>query len=106
MSATSCAIYFKSLVPDAPIIPVAIAILGIFALLVAWGVKDSANIALCMFVLHVGTIAILAMACLIYVIRHDGELLKDAWTYSWPDITSDTGTIYKGNVFYAIFFGV
>ena len=105
VSATSCVYYLQTLAPAIPLIPVCIAILALFALLVAWGVKDSANVAMAIFACHVGTLMILVVSSLVHVIRDSGSILTHQWSFSWPDVTSDSGVVYHGNVFYAIFFG-
>jgi hypothetical protein len=55
-----------------PQVGTTIAVLGFFALLVANGMSDSANVALGIFVLHVGTLAALVISSIVYIASNDG----------------------------------
>ena len=69
VSAVSAITYVQSLVSDLPLLAGTIAVLLVFALLAVWGISDSANVALAMYLLHVVTLVILLVASLVYVDR-------------------------------------
>ena len=106
VSSVSAVSYLQTIVDHVPLIPTSIAVVVVFGLLLTWGLRDSANVALTIFSLHFVTLCILIVASLVFVIQDGGAVLKYNWTVPWPDITSSSGEVFHGNVFYAIFFGV
>lgn len=58
---------------------VCIGILVFFAMLTLMGIKDSANTATALFILHLSTMASLVIGSLIFVIKDGGVTLKNSW---------------------------
>ncbi len=105
VSATSAVLYAQNLWEDLPLRGPTVIVLLVFALLSAWGLKDSANVALAMFLLHIGTMAVLVVACVVFMIRDGGHLLKANIDVGYPTIYDGNTPRYKGSVFHALFFG-
>lgn len=84
VSAASCTTYASSQLGAFPELPVTIGVMGIFGILVFFGVKDSANLATFIFTVHVLTLIILIVASVIEMIRNDGEVWKSNWDYPLP----------------------
>ena len=107
VSAVSAVTYAQSLVPSLPLMPVTIALLFVFALLYIWGIKDSANVALGMYLLHTATLVLLLVASLVYVCAHAGGYFSVNFSAPLPDVSNLEGTanVYTGNVAAALFFG-
>jgi len=86
VSALSAASYFQAVLDPTKkdpmeegshILPVAIALIVFFAGLKIVGISESANVAACMFVFHLGTMAILIVVTFISIVRPDGPLPID-----------------------------
>ena len=105
VSATSAVIYFQNLWSELPLEGPTVLVLAVFALLCAWGLKDSANVAAGMFALHIVTMSVLVVAALAFVFRDGGKLLKTNWDLGYPPILDGTTEVYKGSLFHALFFG-
>lgn len=84
VSAASCTTYAKAEFGDFDTIPVTIGVLAFFAVLVLFGVKDSANVALGIFSIHLLTLIVLIFAGFISIIRNDGEIWKNNWASPLP----------------------
>lgn len=81
-----------------------ICLLAFFAVLVIWGISDSANVALVMFVGHLTTMLVLIGYC----IKHaagDISVFHENLDSPFPDITADNEVIAPGNAATALFFG-
>jgi amino acid transporter len=70
--------YAHHLWPALDVFAATIAVLAAFALLGILGISESASVALGIFVLHLGTLAILTMACAAVVVQ-DPTLLVENW---------------------------
>lgn len=84
MSAASCTSYASGTIGEFNVIGVTIAILALFALLVTFGVKDSANVATAIFGFHLITLLILMIACAIEMGRNGGSVFRDNLYYPLP----------------------
>lgn len=91
VSAASCTSYASQELGHFPVIPVTIGIMGMFALLVLFGVKDSANVAMAIFCIHIMTLLILIIASYIKIFETNGEILIRNWNEPLP--VSDSGGI-------------
>lgn len=105
VSATSAVTYAQNLWAELPLEGPTVGVLGLFALLCAWGLKDSANVAAAMFFLHITTMSILVVAGVVYVIRDGGSLLRENWDHGYPPIMDGNIVRYSGSLFHALFFG-
>jgi amino acid transporter len=106
VSASSAVLYAQNFWAELPFKGPTVIVLAIFALLCAWGLKDSANVALAMFLLHILTMSILVVAGIVFIIRDDGRILRDNWHMPWPHILDNTTVVFRGTWFHALFFGV
>ncbi|MEO8335535.1 MAG: APC family permease [bacterium] len=93
ISATEAMHYASNLLPHLDVFSATIGVLGVFALLNILGVSESAVIALVIFVLHIATLIVLAVAGTIAVGR-EPSLLAHNWATPEP----------RG-VLHALFFG-
>lgn len=84
VSASSCTAYAAGTIGSFNQIGVTIAIMAFFALLVTLGVKDSANVATVIFALHLITLIILMLACLIEIGNNGGLVMRNNWQYPLP----------------------
>jgi amino acid transporter len=78
---------------------VCIGVLLLFALLTLMGIKDSANTATALFILHISTMAALIIGALVFVIKDGGEILKNSWNSTSPQANP------QGDVMKNLFFG-
>lgn len=77
VSATSAIAYFANIWSKLDPHWGVVALLGVFAFMTLMGLKESANVALIIFTIHIGTMLVLIGACVLYLIRHqDMSLLK------------------------------
>jgi hypothetical protein len=74
VSASSSSSYAAASFGAFPMIPVTIAILAAFGLLVLGGVKDSANIALTIFSFHILTLTVLVVTGVVFIIGDGGAI--------------------------------
>lgn len=98
VSAASCTTYAAGEWGDFPQIPVTISILVAFAILVLFGVKDSANVALAIFSFHLLTITVLVIVSFVYIFQTGGGAWVDNWHSPLP-ISSSGGVgmdLYMG----------
>jgi hypothetical protein len=84
VSAASCTSYAAYEFGDFPVMAVTCGILVLFAVLVFFGVKDSANLALVIFTFHMSTLAILVITSLVFIIRENGATMKANWAQPLP----------------------
>jgi len=84
VSAASCTSYAAGVWGDFPIVPVTVAILAAFAVLVVFGVKDSANVALAIFTFHICTLLILLACSFAAIFGNKGEMWILNWNYPLP----------------------
>lgn len=78
-SAASAGDYLNSQWSCIPSEWVCIGILIAFALLTLMGIKDSANAATLLFIIHITTMGTLVIGALVHVIRDGGNTLKASW---------------------------
>lgn len=64
------------------------ALLGLFCLLTLFGLKESSIVALCLFIVHIKTMTILLIACLIKIVRTPGSI--DLFTENWSKPATDS----------------
>ncbi len=82
--------YLHYAIPSVPVLPGTIVLLFIFALLVISGVKDSAKVALGIFIFHIISLSLFLIAGLSYVIQH-GSLMAINEQISWLQIVQSGG---------------
>lgn len=70
------------------------ALLAVFAILAILGIRESAKVAIGIFVFHLSTMAVLIIASVIYVLRHGWDVFLQNWQ-----------TDPEGGILMAIFFG-
>ena len=70
VSAASAISYLQYIVPAIPLNVGVIIVLGTFAALTLWGIKDSSNVAYTILVFHMSTIAILVVSMVVWLCRH------------------------------------
>ncbi|EQC25977.1 hypothetical protein SDRG_16194 [Saprolegnia diclina VS20] len=103
VSGTSACYYLQSVVPDVPVVPTTVGVLGAFACLTLLGITESSIVALCIFSFHVTTLTILGVACLIHVIQNP-EIFKANMHTPFPNVDF-VGSQIEGSWFTALFFG-
>jgi amino acid transporter len=97
VSAASCTSYAAVGFGEFPTIPVTICVLGLFAGLVMFGIKESANVATIIFSIHMLTLIVLIITSLVYVIQDQGQTLMRNWNAPLPISNSGIGMdIYLG----------
>ena len=77
ISAKTAVEYLKTLVPNSPVMEATAGVLVVFALLSILGITDSARVALAIFLLHLGTLAMLVF----WVISSAN--LTHMWAHNW-----------------------
>ncbi|KAF0700681.1 Aste57867_8859 [Aphanomyces stellatus] len=103
VSAITACNYFKASVPDFPVIGPTIGMLGIFAVLMIVGIKESSVTAYTIFLFHMVTLTVLFGFSLVFAIKHP-HILIDNFKVPYPPVDF-TGHQIDGNVFTALFFG-
>jgi len=73
--------YAHHVFPSTPIIAGTVVLLGLFALLNIVGITESAAVALVIFVLHIGTLTVLAATSAYYVYQDGFSTLLDNWQH-------------------------
>ncbi|KAF0712909.1 hypothetical protein As57867_004593, partial [Aphanomyces stellatus] len=104
ISSTSAVNYMTILVPSLNVVWTSVGVLAVFAFLMLIGIKESAVVATAMFILHMATLTILSIACLIYTIQHPDILTNNYTNATYPDVNY-MGTTLKGDFWTALFFG-
>eukprot|EP01117_Protostelium_nocturnum_P019958 TRINITY_DN8784_c0_g1_i1.p1 TRINITY_DN8784_c0_g1~~TRINITY_DN8784_c0_g1_i1.p1 ORF type:complete len:644 (+),score=213.44 TRINITY_DN8784_c0_g1_i1:346-2277(+) len=98
VSATSAIAYAKNLWQHLDPHWAVVALLGVFAFMTLMGLKESSAVALVIFVIHISTMMLLIILCVVYLIqKRDMSLLKENWN---QPLSSD-----YSNVVSAVFFG-
>jgi len=95
ISANEAMHYLHHLIPSLPVIPATIALLTLFALLALLGIKESAKVAIVIFLFHLGVMSLLALASIWYIANHWRDLFLQNWHF---DFSSESFWL-------AIFFG-
>lgn len=96
ISAKVAVSYVNTVIPI-PVIPITIALLGFFALLVIMGIKDSAKVALMIFTLHVATLTIFVVMGISHFFGGHSYLMENFT--ATQSIVQD-----KGGIMNALFF--
>ena len=82
VSADSAVNYFHSLLPDVPSFWLPVAVLGFFAFLNLIGISESSVVALAIFGIHLTTLSILTVACIVYVFEHGWPMMAHNWSHT------------------------
>jgi len=102
VSAESAVQYLQLLVPalnnQAGTILGTIVVLGIFAILTLLGMSESATVASVMFILHVATLFVLSVWCLVWAAKDRFSMFASNWAQPYPDSVG-------GNPSLAVFYG-
>ncbi|CAK4703971.1 unnamed protein product [Aphanomyces euteiches] len=104
VSATTSSYYLKTSVPDLPVNGVSIALLGLFALLMLLGIRESSMTAFIIFAHHMVCLTVLAVVCLVYAIKNPRVIHDNYVGMPYPSVDF-VGSQIDGNFFTAIFFG-
>lgn len=91
--------YLYSVEHFIPVIPVTIALLFAFALLVISGIKDSAKVAFGIFILHIVTLSLFVILALVHYFQGHSYLMQN-WTHTLEILKSKGGLI---SAFYLAF---
>ena len=89
VSAASCTSYAQGAFGDFPLQVVSVAVLALFAGLVLLGIKDSANVAAAIFGVHLITLVVLMVACVVEIGRNGGAMFAQNWSNPLPNAGSD-----------------
>ncbi|RQM19877.1 hypothetical protein B5M09_011390 [Aphanomyces astaci] len=103
VGAVSASDYIRAQVPSVNNVESAIGILFVFALLNVLGLSESAVIALGIFVLHIMTLLILIVGCVVFSFNNP-HILRSNMQTPLPDLDI-CGSLVTSNVFTAVFFG-
>uniref|UniRef100_A0A7S1UN14 Amino acid permease/ SLC12A domain-containing protein n=1 Tax=Phaeomonas parva TaxID=124430 RepID=A0A7S1UN14_9STRA len=104
VSATTAISYLQVLVPDLPLITGVVVLHAFFALLNAWGIGESARVAMLIFVLHLFTLSLFVLLGLVFVVGAQGGHLWANLAAPLPAVEI-TSLIIPGNMLTALFFG-
>lgn len=99
-------VFLMHVIQDLNVEAATIGLLFAFACLAAWGISESAVVALIMFIAHIVTLIALIIVCIIYAIQDEGKIFRENWSDPLPDIIADGSKIAEGSVPAAIFFGL
>lgn len=105
MSATSAVIYLQSIWSGLTLEGPFVILLAVFALLTAWGIRDSSYVALIMYVLHLTTMSVLIVGGIVIIVGNGGSLLRDNWLHEYPSIMDGHTVRFPGNAVNAVVFG-
>lgn len=80
--------------------------MAFFGVLTIGGVGESANVAFCIFIVHMTVLTVLILWCFSYGIQDNFEIFKENTHTEYPDIISSSGTtLAKASAGSALFFG-
>lgn len=97
VSAASCTSYASGAFGAFDMIPVTIALLAFFAVIVFFGVKDSANLAALIFSVHMLTLVILLIASAVYMANDHGAMWRQNLHTTLPPSSGGPGyDLYLG----------
>ncbi|MCA9215303.1 MAG: APC family permease [Planctomycetales bacterium] len=81
ISANEAMHYLKVLITTLDAFPATIILLGLFTVLTVWGISESANVAIFIFVTHLVTLTLLVIAGLIFVCGENGlDVARTNWS--------------------------
>ena len=89
--------YVSTVIPGIPVMPLTIALLGLFAILVISGIKDSAKVALGIFSFHVVVLISFLVLGLVFALTHTSFLAAN--------LAHTQDTVAQGGILKALFFG-
>lgn len=72
------------------------ALLGFFCLLNLLGLKESANVALVIFVIHIGTMTLLLIMCFIKIMKSYDSIIMFKENWKTPPLKNVPADIYYG----------
>ncbi|CAK5054202.1 unnamed protein product [Aphanomyces euteiches] len=104
VSGTSACTYLQSLVPSLSIVPASIGLLFLFAVLAIIGIRESAGVALVIFIFHATTLIALCVLSLVFVVKDKAAILDSNFNKPYPDINV-AGSMVHGSLGTALFFG-
>ncbi|ETV70257.1 hypothetical protein, variant [Aphanomyces astaci] len=104
VSGTSACTYLQSLVPSLPIVHASVGLLFFFALLSIIGIRESAGVALVIFVVHTTTLIVLCGMSVVFLIQDKAAILRANFHADYPDV-SVAGATVPGSLSTALFFG-
>ena len=87
--------YLKTIVPRLLTEPATIVLLSIFMILAIMGIRESAKVAVVIFITHLSALTLLILATLIYLISNGFEVFSINWDQP----------VVSGNILIALFFG-
>ena len=93
VSAASCTSYAAFEFGDFSKLPVTVTIMLFFAILVLFGVKDSANVATVIFSFHLLTLFILVISSIVFMINNKGQVFIDNIYHPLPISQPPSGNI-------------
>ena len=93
VSAASAVEYLNSIY-RVPMIPAVLLLLAFFACLCLWGITESADVALCIFSLHMLTLSILVLTVLVWSVQH-----------GFPELVNNIHSAANPPAYSALFFG-
>lgn len=85
VSAATAAAYLNGELGAANIFIVTIGVLAAFALLNLLGIRDSSIVAFVIFSIHIITLCIVIVACIITTVSNGGQILKENWSSEWSE---------------------
>ncbi|MFY0674429.1 MAG: amino acid permease [Bacteroidia bacterium] len=88
--------YLHHLLPSMPIIGFTIILLGIFAFLVLIGIRESANVAIGIFIFHLVSLLLLAVAIGYYLVGNGFQVFAENWSIPLKNNGSITNAIFLG----------
>lgn len=106
VSAFDAVVYLSLLWPDCQVRLITVLILIFFCVLTSFGVSDSANVALAMFILHMLVLTLLIIWGFAYGIQDNFSIFHDNTMTHYPTIVSSSGTeLARNSGVGSIFFG-
>jgi len=95
ISANEAIHYLHHIIPSMPIIIATIALLSLFAFLAIGGITESAKVAIGIFLFHLGSLVILTVFIVIFLIKNGAGMFFENWHMP----------LKEGSILTAIFFG-
>ncbi|ETW07094.1 hypothetical protein H310_03164 [Aphanomyces invadans] len=105
VSGTSACTYLQSVIPLLPVVEASVGLLLFFALLSIVGIRESAGLALVIFVVHTATLIVLCAMSIVFLVKNEATILRANLSADYPDV-SVAGATLSGTVWTAFFFGM
>ena len=96
ISANEAIHYLHHTIPSMPIIPITIALLGIFALLTIGGISESAKVAIGIFIFHLSSLAILSGVIIYFLLNNGASVFFENWHLPLSHNGTITNAIFGG----------